>query len=153
MQTFIKPNARLLAWLLVLLNIIFILALTLQDAPTTTQLSTDTRNAVMEITNTPVEVARQSWWYRNIRKLGHIPEYLALGITVSFAWYVTAKRWVYLKAFVLCVFVSFSDQLLKGFLPTREFDATDLPFDFAGYVVGICLVMVIVWGRRHKRIT
>lgn len=130
------------AWIMVFLNIALIVALTLQDAKSTVQLSTEVRDTVVEITNTPVEVARQSWWYHNIRKLGHIPEYLALGITTAFAWYVTDRRGVCWKALLLCAIVSISDQILKGLLPTREFDITDLPFDFAGYVMGIAIVII-----------
>lgn len=137
-----STKVKLLAWIIVFLNITLIVALTLQDADSTMQLSTETRDTVVEITNTPVEVARQSWWYHNIRKLGHIPEYLALGITTAFAWYVTDRRGVYWKALLLCAIVSLSDQILKGLLPTREFDITDLPFDFAGYIVGIAIVII-----------
>lgn len=150
MKTFRKHHVRLFAWLLVFCNIAFILALTLQDSAGTMQLSTEARDTVVQVTNTPVEVARQSWWYQNIRKLGHIPEYLALGVTASFAWYVTSRKWAYLKAFGLCAFVSVSDQMVKGLLPTREFDVTDLPFDLVGYMVGILVVMSVVWGRRRK---
>lgn len=142
---------KIFAWTIVMINIALIFALTLQDAPTTMHLSTGTRDTLVEITGTPVEVAQQSWWYANIRKLGHIPEYLTLGITMTFAWYVTDRRWMYLRSLLLCFSVSISDQLLKGILPTREFDATDLPFDFAGYVVGIVVVLfgmkVYAWRK------
>lgn len=142
---------KIVSWMLVIINIALILALTLQDAATTVQLSTETRDVVVQITNTPVEVARQSWWYVNIRKLGHIPEYLALGLTMTFAWYVTRGKVLYWRSLFLCALVSVSDQIIKGFLPTREFDATDLPFDFVGYVVGILIVTVVVKICERKK--
>ena len=139
-----KSKMKLMLWFLVLVNIVIIFVLTFQDAVTTTQLSSDTRDKVVEITNTPVEVARHSWWYVNIRKLGHIPEYLTLGVTTAFAWYATSRKLWMLKAFLMCVVISLSDQLVKGMLPTREFDATDLPFDLIGYGVGILFVMFLI---------
>ena len=151
MKSQFKYRVKYLAWLGVFVNIVIIFALTSQDATATTQLSSNTRDMIVEITNTAVEVAQYSWWYVNIRKLGHIPEYFGLGVTTAFAWHVTRRRRWILKTILMCATVSLSDQLLKGMLPTREFDVTDLPFDLVGYGVGILIVMMVTWIMRHLR--
>lgn len=107
---------------------------------------------MVQVTNTPVEEARQSWWYQNIRKLGHVPEYFSLGITASMAWYVTSRKRAYLKAAIFCAIVSLSDQLVKRLLPTREFDATDLSFDFVGYVLGIMIIMSVIYICKKRSV-
>lgn len=146
MMTLQKDKAKYLVWFFAFLNIICILVLTLQKPVETTQLSKGVRNTMVQITETPMEVARQSWWYRNIRKLGHVAEYFPLGITSAWAWYLTSRRKFYLKALLLCALVSFSDQLLKGILPTRKFDVIDLFYDFGGYLLGIVIIACVLWG-------
>lgn len=80
-----------------------------------------------------------------MRKLGHIPEYLLLGVSSVIA----LSRWW--KAGILCVSVSFVDQIVKGILPGRKFDFVEMRFDFLGYAVGIAIITLILRTRKHKR--
>lgn len=73
-----------------------------------------------------------------MRKLGHIPEYLLLGLSSVIA----LRKWW--KAGILCVGVSLLDQIVKWFLPGREFDFVDMRFDFIGYVVGIVAITLVI---------
>ncbi len=72
-----------------------------------------------------------------IRRVGHIIEFFALGMTAAIA---SRKIWT---AWVVCIAVSFLDQFLKKYVPGRHFDAVDLCFDAVGYVTAICLVWFI----------
>lgn len=45
---------------------------------------------------------------------------------------------------VFCTGVSFVDQLIKGVLPGREFDWSDMLFDFVGYVVGFLIMGIAI---------
>ena len=71
-----------------------------------------------------------AWIAVNIRKLGHTMEYFLLGFACycCFGW----------KGLRYCAYFSVLDQCLKELLPVRYFDATDLPYDMLGYVLGTC---------------
>ena len=73
-----------------------------------------------------------------MRKLGHIPEYLLLGLSAGFAF----RKWW--KAGILCVGVSFLDEIVKGLLSGREFDFVDMRFDFVGDVIGIGILCIVI---------
>ena len=78
-----------------------------------------------------------------IRKLAHTAEYFLLGIASMLVFRGHPKG--FLKAVVLCAVISLADQTIKGFLPGREFDWTDFPFDIAGYTAGAAIVTL--FGR------
>ena len=84
------------------------------------------------------------WWNTSvhIRRIGHVIEYTALGITAGIA---VDRAW---KGLFLCIAVSLLDQFTKIFVPVRHFDVKDLPFDFIGIVIGLVVVIVMkeqVW--------
>ncbi len=86
------------------------------------------------------------WWNtpEHFRKIAHIVEYLILGIAVK--WCI--KR--IFNALLLCVGISFLDQIVKSQLPQRHFDLTDLPFDMYGYIIGI-LIAIIIFAFKKKK--
>ncbi len=43
----------------------------------------------------------------------------------------------------ICAIVAIADEMLKIFLPTREFGAVDLIFDTVGFLLGIAIVFFI----------
>lgn len=78
--------------------------------------------------------------YIIIRKLAHTFEYFLLGLAIAYwishcGFFNNKTIW----AFVFCVSVSVVDQFSKTLIPGREFDITDFPFDFMGYIIGILL--------------
>lgn len=83
--------------------------------------------------------ADSAWIAANIRKLGHTMEYFLLGLACycCFGW----------KGLRYCAYFSVLDQCLKELLPVRYFDATDLPYDMLGYVLGTCAGWV---GKKIK---
>jgi VanZ family protein len=83
-----------------------------------------------------------------VRKLGHIAEYLLLGLAICYA--MKDKKKQVLKTALFCLVVSLVDQILKGYLPVREFDITDMSFDFIGY--GIRIAIIYIFIKLIKRI-
>lgn len=86
-----------------------------------------------------------------IRKLAHTAEYFLLGVASMLLFRDHPKG--FLKAAALCAVISLADQTIKGFLPGREFDWTDFPFDIAGYTAGAAIVLLFGRiGSKQKKI-
>ena len=134
---------KLKKWIPIGLSLLLIFGLTFQNSQASKQLTENTQVAIDSV----IASNRSStyWWndYFFMRKIGHLVEYIPLGLSTCFAF----RGW---RALVFCVVVSFVDQLIKGILPGREFDWRDMPFDLIGYVVGI-LVMAIVLRIKNRR--
>lgn len=79
-------------------------------------------------------------WFRTLL---HVPLYFVLGISAGFC---IKNSW---KAIGICSLVALSDETLKIFLPTREFQAIDLGFDAIGFLMGIVVVLLL---RQIKRV-
>lgn len=86
--------------------------------------------------------AMDGHWFRT---LAHIPEYFLLGTSVAIAF--SNKK----LCLVICVLVGLLDELVKIWLPGREFDPIDLCFDIIGAATGIAFVAIIVLVIRHYR--
>lgn len=123
-----------------------ILGLTLQSAQGTTALSDWCRDALLKIL--PEGSKAAEWVTRNIRRLGHVPEYFLLGLTVYGALKSSfpGKR-VFFLALVCCAAVSVGDEVLKELIPVRHFDWRDFPMDLLGYGLGISFGWVF-WKER-----
>lgn len=144
-----KKGKTIIPRMLVFLSLLLILGLTLQDAEGTTELSGGFRENLIQMVQKlgiSEEQMNLAWWNDpgHVRKLGHVLEYFILGLSSAFLFWKRGKNFV-LKALLFCAVVSILDQLLKKCLPTRHFDATDLPFDLVGYGGGI-LVVAGIWG-------
>lgn len=61
---------------------------------------------------------------------------------------IALKRWW--KAGILCVVISFIDEIVKGFLPGHEFDFVDIRFDLIGYGIGLLSMVLILKIIEHK---
>jgi VanZ family protein len=65
------------------------------------------------------------WWSdrHNFRRLAHIPEYFLLGISVyGLCSNMVSQGYMWIKALLICIIISLTDEVVKGILPTREFD-------------------------------
>lgn len=129
-------------WIPIGLSLLLIFGRTFQNSQASKQLTENTQVAIDNV----IASKRSStyWWndYFFMRKLGHLVEYIPLGLSTCFAF----RGW---RTLVFCVVVSFVDQLIKGILPGREFDWRDMPFDLIGYAVGI-LAMAIALSFRKR---
>jgi VanZ family protein len=139
---------RKIIWLvLIILNVCIIFALTFQNPISTTTLSESVRLKVIDIAKClGIGDVENSWWSNghNFRRLAHIPEYFILGISVyGLCINLVSQRHLWIKALLVCLIISFADEVIKGFLPTREFDFVDMMFDFAGYFSAMFIVGVV----------
>ena len=88
--------------------------------------------------------------WKEMRRYAHILEYFSLG--VSAAWmFLEFSQHFYIKAVAISMLVSFIDQVIKFFLPTREFEFGDLFFDFIGYSLGAGMVYLIYKVAKKPR--
>ena len=147
---------RIIIWLPAVLIIIIIFALTFQAPEKTGTLSMSVQEAVVStVSNAGIDrkEAVHCWWYNfsNFRKLAHIGEYFPLGISVAIPLYLKHKKKPIIHSYFICSIVSLIDQILKGILPTREFDAKDLILDMVGYVMGILVTAVFIKIGSYKK--
>lgn len=82
-------------------------------------------------------------WFRSLL---HLPLYFALGCVVSFQ---VKKIW---NAVAFCGFVALSDEILKIFLSTREFEVRDLAIDAIGFLIGILCVTIFRFLKMRARV-
>lgn len=137
-------------WLLALGALGLILGLTLQSAQSTTALSDWFRDWLLRFVLPDSSAAK--WISVNIRRLGHVPEYFLLGVTVYSALRGTFPgRRVLLWAILICACVSLGDQGLKELIPVRHFDDRDLPMDVIGYSLGIAAASLAQHCIEKKR--
>lgn len=85
-----------------------------------------------------------------IRKLAHAVEYGILGLAAVTFFRTWNSRHPYRIAVLWCAVSSVLDQLSKLLVPGREFDCTDLPFDFLGYLLMITLVYALAMRKNKK---
>ena len=135
-------SKRTLVWILFFLSLFLILALTLQNTEKSGMLSDQILDFLRWL-----ESVTGSYKYGyslkrlpapTFRKFGHTAEYFLLGLTAMLLFRKSPKG--FLKAVALCAVISVCDQSIKLFVPGREFDWTDFPYDMAGYVLGAALV-------------
>lgn len=149
-----KPKRRIPALVFFVLSVLLILLLTTQNSFRSGMLSN-------RILDQFYRFIRRSGLYKykfiylffidysQIRKLAHIAEYFLLGASAMLLF--RKSEYAFLKAIGVCAAISFSDQFIKLFIPGREFDWTDLPYDAAGYLLGILLVLLILMIRAGRR--
>lgn len=121
------------------LAVALILALTLMNTPKNVEMSEAFRQWLNRVYTRLGMSTENAWWNTSsgIRKLGHIIEYGLLGASSAIAF--DHKHW----AIVLCLVVSLIDQSVKILIPIRHFDITDVPFDIAGALMGIGIVIAV----------
>jgi VanZ family protein len=142
---------KIIWFVLIILNICIIFALTFQNTINTTTLSESVRLRVIDIVKyLSIGDVENLWWSdrHNFRRLAHIPEYFLLGISVYGLFSgMVSPRYMWIKALLVCLIISLVDEVVKGILPTREFDFVDMLFDFAGYFTAMFIVGVVrKWG-------
>lgn len=76
------------------------------------------------------------WDSATVRSNAHLPEYIALGISLCL--FAGWKKALWIGALIGCI-----DETIKIPLPTRHFDFIDLMKDFAGVALGVLLVVIL----------
>ncbi|MCR5234085.1 MAG: VanZ family protein [Lachnospiraceae bacterium] len=121
--------------------------LTLQKPDDTKALSRGTWQVLAMISEKMGIEPDTEWWNSKItvRYLAHTAEYFMLGLAAGLVF--NKKRY----ALLLCMFISFADQVVKTFVPTRHFDWNDFPFDITGFASAILIVWIIQMARRSMK--
>lgn len=141
-------NTNIIFWICVIIVIIGIAVFTLQQG----QKSADLTHRLLRVC---VAACRRigisdayiaaAWWnnFKHMRRIAHTVEYFALGLAVSIAIMHTTRNHPAVKSVLFCACVSVCDQLLKIIVPRKEFEYKDFPFDIAGYMTAILIVIII----------
>ncbi len=127
---------RVLVFIPVVTVAVIILLLTLQNIEGTVALSEGFRNWIVSVCGGFGWDTLAGWIDSPVvvRRLGHVIEYFVLGAAAAIS--VRKKRF----ALLLCICISFADQIIKIYVPGRHFDRMDLTFDAMGYVIGLSVV-------------
>ena len=127
--------------ILVVIGLIFYL--TTQSPHDTRQLSDGMQIYLLSMI--PDSTARWTYDLHWFRTLLHVPLYFLLGIAAGLA---RPRFW---QAAVICSVIALADEILKIYLPTREFQAIDLVFDAIGFLIGITLVIIYRKTKKAKQ--
>ena len=130
---------KIIRYILVLVVLFTIVFLSMQSVQDTVGISEWFRSRMVALCDRTGFNSIRGWIDSpiNIRRLGHVIEFFALGLVTAIA---SKKMW---KAWALCICMSLFDQILKIYVPGRHFDPVDLGFDAAGYAIGICIVWIM----------
>ena len=122
------------------LALILIFGLTVQNTGDNVYFSEQCRAYAVKIAGHLDIDTQNAWWNTpaHFRKIGHVIEYCILGMGLYFALRMP------IVCIILCTGVSILDQYIKMHVPLRHFDITDIPFDVAGGVIGICAIAIIL---------
>lgn len=136
-------------YLVVLITVGGIIYLTAMKLESTMKLSELFRSILIEVYDKWGIDTTNEWWNSstNIRLLGHIIEYLVLGLVVG----LVVKHKII--ALLICVFVSLTDQIVKIYVPARHFDKGDIPFDLVGFCSGLAIAWVLKFAVKKIRET
>ncbi len=115
-------NKKKIATIIMILAVSMILFFTFQDAEGTTRLSESVRQW---LGNHGIELEPHA-----LRSNVHILEYFLLGIAgLAFG---ESRGWKVLTSAILCCGIGLMDEVIKIWIPTREFDVVDLIKDWIG---------------------
>lgn len=130
--------------------------LTSQSVEQTTQLTVSTEKNLPPAVVNPL---KQQGWNVTTRQMAHVYEFSVLGLFMALAFcftrYVNAG-YVFLRASVSCLALSFVDQLHKIYVPGRHFDSRDMIFDAVGYLLAIVIALLgngLITRLKRKRRT
>ena len=149
----LKLRAKIVLWVLVILTVGAIWALSITPAITSSEQS----NVVtMTVVNPPSESASitqeakgpsMTYMITLVRKMAHFAEFGVLGFLWAllglFQWY--PAMWLYGLG------VALVDEGIQYFVPGRAAAVTDVTIDYCGFFCGFALVMVVArWLERKK---
>lgn len=150
----IKKMAVLM-WFCVACTFGMITYLTSQSIEQTTRLTVNTEKNLPPAVVNPL---KQQGLNVNTRQMAHVYEFAVLGFFMALAFYFTRyvnAGYLFLKASVSCLALSFIDQLHKIYVPGRHFDSRDMIFDAMGYLLAIIIVLLgnglITLSKRKRR--
>lgn len=134
----------LLPFMFVVFAAASIFFLTFQSQPDTSEISRKFQRLLMSFYgkgNIPAWVKNMTF----LRTFAHVPLYFFLSVSAysSFWLYGVKFRRSLMISLLLSVCVGLFDEMIKIFIPGREFDIVDWTFDIAGIIAGLCAVILV----------
>ena len=147
---------RILLWILLLLNMSVIFAMSSKTAEESTELSDAVIEKPMEVYDTvrPETAGDEKvyWWFQFIaRKAAHVMEFGALCVWASGLLLAYGLRFAYPLGAGFTALYAVGDELHQLLVPGREGKVTDWLFDCLGSLAGILIVRCIVRYLRKRR--
>ncbi len=140
---------KIISYVFVLLAVGGIFYLTIMKLDTTVELSESFRSVLIAVSERLGFDVSAEWWNTstNIRLIGHVIEYFILGLITG----IVIKR----KAFglIICIAISFVDQIVKIYVPARHFDKGDIPFDIIGFCSGLAIAWILKFAAKKIKET
>ncbi len=138
---------RIAQYVLIFFVIGIIMYLTVMNLDSTVKLSESFRNFLIVVGGSLGFDTTNEWWNTsaNIRLLGHVIEYFVLGLVVGF---VIKRK---LVGLIMCMAISFADQIVKIYVPARHFDKGDIPFDVIGFCSGLAIAWVLIFAVKKMK--
>ena len=146
---------RILLWVLLLLNMAIIFALSSKTAAESTVTSDAVLAKPMEVYEAfhPEKVGNEKvyWWFQFIvRKAAHVAEYAALCVWATGLVCAYRVRFAYSLGCGFTAFYAATDELHQLLVPGREGKITDWLFDCLGALVGLLIVYLIIRMVRKR---
>lgn len=143
-ETAQSNRKSLLPFVFVVFATAAIFFLTFQSQPDTSEISRKFQRLLMSFYdrgNIPAWVKNMTF----LRTFAHVPLYFFLSVSAysSFWLYGVKFRRSLMISLLLSVCVGLFDEMIKIFIPGREFDIVDWTFDIAGIIAGLCAVMLV----------
>ena len=85
----------------------------------------------------------------NIRSLVHVPMYYIVGLAITL--FGKSSKWNTRMILMASFFIAFMDEMVKAFLPTREFDVMDLMLDCLGILFALMTVNVVTRIQKRRK--
>ena len=151
-----KPehNHSYMSFVFVIFMTCAIFFLTFQSQPDTTELSMKFQSMLMSLygeENIPLWVNSMIF----LRSIAHIPLYFILSLAGFISFRLYGVRYVrsIVITLILSVCVGLCDEMIKMYIPGREFDMVDWLLDITGILSGlgtVMLVRLILSGLKHE---
>lgn len=159
-----KPKLlpRLAAWLPSIIIMIIIFSFSAKEAGESAHTSSRLLNMLTNVANNifHVTIAQDSALYETlhviIRKLGHLSEYMALGLCCTFPLHLHGLRRLRLFAVseILCLFYACTDEFHQLFVAGRDGNLIDVAIDSTGALAGIGIAFLfLLFVQKAKRRT
>lgn len=153
-----RKFVRALLWVLVVAQMIFIFAMSAQDASHSSEMSGQVARAVATVTTpgfermTPADQALVVENHQHLtRKAAHVIEYMVLALLLVLALHALERWQTAVLSLALAALFAVFDEMHQLFVDGRGAQVTDVLIDVGGIAVGVALGMAILTLIRRRR--
>ena len=87
-----------------------------------------------------------------VRKTAHLLLFFVLGVLATMSARQYLKKYPYCAAMAFCLLYAISDEIHQELVPGRAGLVSDVLIDFAGSILGIGLLFIIIRLKRRKKV-